>query len=192
MKRRNVKLLLTENVDNLGIVGDVVEVRPGYARNFLLPQALATTPNPAMVKKLAARREEVERQLREKRAQQEVIISKLAGFELTLKRSANEQGILFGSVTQHDIAKGLQDEGFNITERDIRIGAPIKHLETVTIPVQLAKDLRADVKVHVISDKPVEQQAEAPAAQAPAAEQPSEEKKPRARKERAPKAAEQA
>jgi large subunit ribosomal protein L9 len=186
MKRRSVKLLLTDNVDNLGIVGDVVEVRHGYARNFLLPQGLAITPNPAAIKKLAARREEVERQLREKRSEQEALIAKLAGFELTLKRSANEQGLLFGSVTQHDIALALQEHGFNIVERDVRIGSPIKHLETYTLPIQLAKDLRCEIKVHVESDKPVEQQppqqAEAQPEQAEG-EAPAPERKPRLKRE---------
>jgi large subunit ribosomal protein L9 len=154
--KKGIQLLLTENVDNLGIVGDVVRVRPGYARNFLLPHGMATEPTAGNVKRLAARRAEVERQLREKRAEQERLLAKLAGFELTMQRSANEEGTLFGSVTQHDIALALQAEGFNIVERDIRIGSPIKSLDSYDIPVQLASDLKTTIKLWVVSDKPAE------------------------------------
>jgi large subunit ribosomal protein L9 len=171
--RRNVKLLLTENVENLGIVGDVVEVRPGYARNFLLPNQLATTPTAGAIKKVAARRAEVEKQLRELRAQREALIERLKGQEITLQRSANEQGVLFGSVTQHDIALALQEEGFNVTERDIRIGSPIKQLDSYIIPVALDKDLRTEIKLWVVSDKPAEQLETEKAPEQPAAEAPA-------------------
>src|SRR5690606_18126382 len=111
---RNIELLLTDNVDNLGIVGDVVKVKPGYARNFLLPRALATKPTPSAIKKLAERRRIVEEELKQRRAAQEAMVEKLDGFELTMKRSANEQGVLFGGVSQHDIAEALKAEGFNV------------------------------------------------------------------------------
>lgn len=152
--RNSVKLLLVENVDNLGIVGDVVEVRPGYARNYLLPMGLATEPTPGNMKRVEERRAEVERQLREKRVEQERLIASLEGHEITLQRSANAQGHLYGSVTQHDIAVALQEEGFNITERDVRIGEQIKTLDSYDIPIQVAQDLRTDIKLWVVSDKP--------------------------------------
>ena len=157
--RKNIKLLLNENVDNLGIVGDVVGVRPGYARNYLLPHGLATDPSPGNIKRIASRRAEVEKQLRELRAQQEALLAKLEDFELTMQRSANEEGTLFGSVNQHDIATALQEEGFNITDRDVRIGAPIKQLDSYQIPIQLAADLKTTIKLWVVSDKPAEQLA---------------------------------
>ena len=163
--KRNIQLLLTENVENLGIVGDVVKVRSGYARNYLLPHRLATPPTEGAKAAVAERRAEVERQLREKRAQQEKMIEKLAGFEVSLMRAANEEGILYGSVTQHDIAVALQEAGFAVTERDIRIGSAIKRLDSYPIPVQLADDLKAEIKLWVVSDKPAEQlMAEATAA----------------------------
>lgn len=155
--RKAIELLLLENVDNLGIVGDVVKVRPGYARNYLLPMGLATPPTAGAKKAVEARRIEVERQLREKRAEQEKLIAALEGVEITLQRAANEEGILYGSVSQHDIAVALQEEGFNLTERDIRIGDQIKRLDSYEIPVQIAKDLKAEVKLWVVSDKPAEQ-----------------------------------
>jgi len=154
--KKSIELLLIENVDNLGIVGDVVQVRPGYARNYLLPMGLATTPTEGAKKAVEARRAEVEKQLREQREQQEKLIEKLEGYELTLQRSANEEGVLYGSVTQADIVLALEEEGFNITERDIRIGDQIKRLDSYEIPVQIAKDLKTEIKLWVVSDKPAE------------------------------------
>ncbi|MHB1158477.1 MAG: 50S ribosomal protein L9 [Phycisphaerales bacterium] len=167
--KSHMELLLIENVDNLGIVGDVVKVRAGYARNYLVPLKLATIPTDTAKAKVAKRRADVERQLREKRAQLEKLLEQLTGHEVTLQRSANEQGMLFGSVTQHDIAEALKADGFNITEREIRIGEPLKHLDSYMIPVQLAADLRTEIKVWVVSDKPAEELAEN-APQAPKAE----------------------
>src|SRR5277367_1881019 len=109
----NVKLLLKESVKNVGKVGDLVEVSPGYARNFLLPKDLAVQPTPSNVKKVEERRKEVERLEREKRDQQAALIKQLEGIEVTLERRANEQGHLFGSVTATDIAKSLVAQGFN-------------------------------------------------------------------------------
>src|SRR3954468_9629351 len=95
----SVKLLLKESIKNVGRVGDVVEVSPGYARNYLLPKGLAVEPTPNNVKKIEARRKEVERQERELREQQAALIKQMEGVEVTLERRANEQGHLFGSVT---------------------------------------------------------------------------------------------
>ena len=118
---KRIELLLTENVDNLGIVGDVVKVRPGYARNYLLPHSLAEKPTEGAKKKVAARRAQVEAELKARRDQQEKLIEKLNGFEVTLKRSHNEEGLLYGSVTQHDIVLALAEEGLHLSERDVRI-----------------------------------------------------------------------
>lgn len=155
--KKTVQLLLLENVDNLGIVGDVVEVKAGYARNYLLPMNLATAPTEEAMKAIEARRAEVERQLRELREQQERLLGQLENFEITLQRSANEAGQLYGSVTQHDIAVALQEEGFSVTERDIRIGTPIKRLDSYDIPIQIADDLKTTIKLWVVSDRPIEE-----------------------------------
>jgi large subunit ribosomal protein L9 len=153
-----IELLLTETVDNLGIVGDVVKVRPGYARNFLLPRGYATTPTPAAIARLAERRRQVEQELAAKRQALEAMLVKLEGVELTLQRAANEQGVLFGGVSQHDIAESLREAGFAIDDRAVRIGEQIKRLDSYRVPIQLATDLRTEIKVWVVSDKPAEGQ----------------------------------
>jgi large subunit ribosomal protein L9 len=152
-----IKLLLTDNVDNLGIVGDVVSVRPGYARNFLLPRELATTPTAGAIKRLAARRVLVEKEMAERRVKLDALFAKLKGYELTLQRSANEQGVLFGGVSQHDIGESMRAEGFEIDDRAVRVGQQIKRLDSYMIPIVLASDLKTEIKLWVVSDKPVEQ-----------------------------------
>ena len=84
---KTIKLLLTENVANLGIVGDVVEVRPGYARNYLLPFGLATEPSEGNINRLAERRAQVEQEMRQLRAKMEAMIEKLDGHEITIERA---------------------------------------------------------------------------------------------------------
>jgi len=155
--KSRVSLMLLENVYNLGIVGDVVQVKPGYARNYLIPMGLATQPTEGARKAVEERRAEVERQMRELRAQRETMIAKLEGFEITLLRAANEQGVLFGSVSQNDIAEALQEQGLDITEREVRLGDPIKHHDSYMVPIQLDTDLRTEIKVWVVSDKPAEE-----------------------------------
>ena len=154
---KQVELLLLENVSNLGIVGDVVKVKTGYARNYLLPMNLATTPSDAAVKRLASRRAEVAAEMAQVRTEHEALIEKINDFELTMQRSANEQGVLYGGVTQHEIAQGLRDEGFEMIEdRYIRIGDQIKRLDSYSIPVVIDKELKAEIKLWVVSDKPAE------------------------------------
>src|SRR6476660_6857447 len=114
-----VKLLLKESIKNVGKVGDVVEVSPGYARNYLLPKDLAVEPTPNNVKKIEARRKEIERQEAERRKEQAQLIEKLKGVEVTLERRANEQGHLYGAVSATDIAKSLQAQGHKVEAEDV-------------------------------------------------------------------------
>src|SRR4029450_542585 len=125
----SVKLLLKESIKNVGRVGDIVEVSPGYARNFLLPQDLAVQPTPGNIKKVEERRKEIERQERERREQQAAMIKQLEGVEVTLERRANEQGHLFGSVSATDIAKALQAQKFNINPDDINLPGRLDRID---------------------------------------------------------------
>src|SRR5216110_1630958 len=147
-----VKLLLKESVKHVGKVGDVVEVSPGYARNFLVPRDLAVEPTANNVKKIEARRQEIERQEREHREQQVAMIKQLEGVEVTLERRANEQGHLFGSVSATDIAKALQTQGFNIQPDDVNLPGKLDRIEKYTVTIKFAEDLKGDVKVWVAPD----------------------------------------
>ncbi len=167
-----IELLLTENVENLGIVGDVVKVRCGYARNFLLPRELATEPSAERIAALAERRAEAERQLAALRQSREQMVEKLEGFEITLERSCNDQGLLYGSVTQQDIADALGESGFEVRDRDVRLGQTIKRVESYEVLIKPEQDLEATIKLWVVSDRPLdldnEEEAEEPAGEADA------------------------
>lgn len=200
---KSLKLLLTENVEALGIVGDVVNVRTGYARNFLLPRNLATQPSEEKIKALASKRAEAERMLAELRRQRQELSGKLQGVEVTLIRSCNDQGVLYGSITQGDIATALNGMGYGVKPRDVRISQVMKRVDKYEVHVKLDSDLDATVKLTVQADRKLElerQEAEsnkekkegdapaegaAPAADAPAAESKSAapaEKKPKEKK----------
>lgn len=153
---KDLHLLLTETVDNLGIVGDVVKVRGGYARNFLLPMGLATEPSEEKIKALADKRAEAERHQRELRASREQMIGKLEGYEIELVRSCNDQGLLYGSVTQGDLAEALTKAGFDVKPREVRLAQTIKRIDTHHITVKLDKDLEAEVTVKVLPDRELE------------------------------------
>jgi large subunit ribosomal protein L9 len=148
----SVKLLLKESIKNVGRVGDVVEVSPGYARNYLIPHDLAVKPTPGNIAKVEERRKEIEKQERERREQQAAMIQRLEGVEVTLERRANEQGNLFGSVTATDVAKALQAQGFNIEPEDVNLHGKLDRIERYTVQIKFAEDLTGDVKVWVAPD----------------------------------------
>ncbi len=180
---KSLKLLLTENVDNLGIVGDVVTVRTGYARNFLLPRDLATQPSDDKIKELAGRRAEAERLLADLRTQREQMIQKLAGVEVTLIRSCNDMGHLYGAVTQQDISSALNEKGFAVKPRDVRLHQAVKRIDTYDVHVKLDTDLDTTVKLWVVADRKLdlskagegEASIAAASAHAPAAAEPKDE-----------------
>ena len=147
-----VKLLLKESIKNVGRVGDIVEVSPGYARNYLLPQDLAVQPTPGNVKKVEERRKEIEKQERERREEQARMIQQLNGVEVHLERRANEQGHLFGSVSATDIAKALQAQGYNVNPDDVNLPGKLDRIDTYQVTIKFAEDLTAEVKVWVHAD----------------------------------------
>src|SRR3954464_4283274 len=147
-----VKLLLKESIKHVGRVGDVVEVSPGYARNYLLPRDLAVERMPGNAKKIEEHRKEIERQERERREQQAALIKQLEGVEVTLERRANEQGHLFGGVSATDIAKSLQAQGFNVQPDDVNLPGKLDRIEKYTVTIKFADDLKGDVKVWVAPD----------------------------------------
>ena len=148
----SVKLLLQESIKNVGRVGDVVEVSPGYARNYLIPQGLAVEPTKGNLKKVEARRQEIEKQEREKREQQARLIKQLEGKDVTLERKANEQGHLYGAVSATDIARALQADGFNVEAEDVLLPGKLDQINTYTVKVRFAEDLETDLKVYVAPD----------------------------------------
>lgn len=163
---KNIQLLLTETVDSLGIVGDVVNVRTGYARNFLLPRNLATTPSDELIKSLTAKRADAEKQFKELRKVRESTVEKIAGLEIELVRSCNDQGILYGAITQQDVAAALAEKGYKVKPREVRLPGAIKRLDKYDVHVKLDSDLDATVKLVVKADRELPKDSEEAAASA--------------------------
>lgn len=147
-----MELILRENVPSLGKAGDLVRVKPGYARNFLLPRGLAFEATEGNKKRIAG--EAKARQSRDaaERSQAEALAAQLAGVTLAFTAKAGEDGKLFGSVTAGDIAEQLAAQGHEIDKRKIELEHPIKELGFHTVPVKLPHDVHAEVKVTVAAE----------------------------------------
>ncbi len=145
----NVQVILNEDVPKLGRTGDVVKVRAGYARNFLLPRRLAVEANPKNLrafehqKRLAMLRREANK------TQALTLKQRLEALALTITANAGEEGKLFGSVTNIDIERALRERGFNIERRKIILAEPIKQLGEFTVAVRLDPEVEAGLKLTV-------------------------------------------
>jgi large subunit ribosomal protein L9 len=144
-----MQIILQEDVEKLGHRGDVVTVKPGYARNFLLPKKLAVEATPGNMKALErirgalAKKTATELDAAKKQAEQ------LNGVSLKFTRKTGENDQMFGSVTTGDIADGLKARGFTIDKRQVQIGEPLKTLGEFPVTVKVFRDVTAEVKVHV-------------------------------------------
>src|SRR3954462_12106750 len=147
-----VKLLLKESIKHVGKVGDIVEVAPGYARNYLLPRDLAVEPTPNNVKKIEARRKEIQQQERERREQPAALIKLLGAVDVHLERRANEQGHLFGSVSATDISRALQAQGHSVQPDDVLLPGKLDRVADYVVTVKFAEDLSTELKVWVHAD----------------------------------------
>ncbi|MBL7141348.1 MAG: 50S ribosomal protein L9 [Planctomycetes bacterium] len=145
-----MKVLLRQDVPALGVIGDVVDVRPGYARNYLLPQNIAVDPTDANLKRIEAERRERKRREKERIETLKGVASRLQGVSVTIKAKANELGHLFGSVTETHIAQALKDEGFHVDPAQVALAQPIRTLDKFRVPIHLAPDINAEVDVWVV------------------------------------------
>ncbi len=174
----HIELLLLDTVENLGLVGEVVKVRPGYARNYLLPMLLAEHPTQEKIESLKEARARAEAEVSKQRAERAALIERLAGVTVTLIRSTNDQGLLYGAVTQRDISDELIKVGFGVDTRAVRLSQPFRRVGSGSVTIQFDRDLKVDIDVMVKSDRVLEidrksettEQAPAPEAEAPAAE----------------------
>ncbi len=153
---RNTQLLLLETVENLGIVGDVVKVKSGYARNYLLPHGVAEPPTPTKVEALKEQRATAQAELAAVRSEREKITQELIGASISMERSCNDQGQLYGSVTQRDISDAMIAAGYGVDVRAVRLSHPIRHIGDYHVPIQFDKDLRSEVTVTIKADRVLE------------------------------------
>ncbi|MEW5765623.1 MAG: 50S ribosomal protein L9 [Acidobacteriota bacterium] len=148
-----MKVILKENLDNLGQRGAVVNVKDGYARNYLLPKGLAMRYTPGAVKVLEQERRMYEtRQLKEKE-EAVALAEKMQAVELTVLKRAGDQDVLYGSVTPTDVADLLREKGFTVDKRKILLHEPIKKLGEYEIPVRLHHEVAPKVRLHVIKEE---------------------------------------
>lgn len=144
-----MRVILNDHVPNLGERGDVLEVKPGYARNFLIPRGLAYEATPANVARFQAEQKRWEQRQAKEKASAAELAEKLSGVELIFTRRAGEGDTLYGSVTAADIAEALQSKGFVVDRRKVALEQHIKRLGTYTVELHLHKDVRVPVRVHV-------------------------------------------
>jgi len=144
-----VKLILREEVPNLGHAGDVVDVKPGYARNYLLPQGLAIHASPGKIAELEHHKRAIEEKVTRERTAREAERDRIEGLALRATARAGEGGRLFGSVTSAHIAELLEANGVVVDRRRIELPEPIKELGEHRVPVRLHRDVTAAVRVVV-------------------------------------------
>jgi large subunit ribosomal protein L9 len=142
-------IILLERIEKLGSIGDVVTVKDGYARNFLLPQKKALRANDANRKVFEANRERLVKDNAERRVAAEAQGEKVAGAEVVLIRAASNAGQLYGSVSVRDIVSGLADQGHTVDKRMVILGAPIKNIGMHNVTVALHPEVRVTVKANV-------------------------------------------
>jgi large subunit ribosomal protein L9 len=148
-----MELLLKEDVDNLGVRGEMVRVRPGYGRNFLLPRGLAVQATPGNVKQIEMQRRALLKKEATERTAAEGQAAMLQELTLTFPRKVGEHGVLYGSVTSMDIAEAIKAKGFDLDRRRIQLKDPIKGVGEVEVPVKLHREVTATVRVVVIEEK---------------------------------------
>jgi len=160
MAAKKISLLLNRTVENLGIVGDIVKVRPGYARNFLLPHVLAEAPTPSKIERLKEARQTALAELAHIRQSREELVARMNAVTVTIARSCNDQGILYGSVSQRDIADALQAAGYDVGVRSVRLSQSIRRVGEYHVSIQFDKDLRTDVTLKVDADRSLDEERE--------------------------------
>jgi large subunit ribosomal protein L9 len=144
-----MKLILREEVENLGKGGEVVEVKPGYGRNFLLPRGLAVLANPKNVRELDHQKSVASAKAAKLKASAQAVARRLAETPVTLKRKVGEQDKLYGSVTALDVAEALAARGLQLDRRSIDLVDPIKTLGDFEVPVKLHSEVVGKAKVKV-------------------------------------------
>lgn len=144
-----MELILQENVPGLGFVGDVVKVKPGFARNYLLPQKLALPANQGSIKRLEHQKKAIEIKKAGKRSEAQELKTRLETITLTLEHAASENGKLFGSVTATELCDLFTQKGFVIDRKLLKIEKPIKVVGEHKIQIKLHQDVSAEISVQI-------------------------------------------
>ena len=146
-----MKVILKEDVDNLGDMGNVVEVKNGYGRNYLIPRDLAVEASTKNIKQLEHQKKLLQSKIKKAKLEGEDLASRISAISISIEVKSGEEGKLFGSVTSKDIAEAIAAQGVEIDKRKINLQEPIKRLGEYEIPVRVRQDVNATVKLEVKS-----------------------------------------
>ncbi|PKO68386.1 MAG: 50S ribosomal protein L9 [Betaproteobacteria bacterium HGW-Betaproteobacteria-16] len=148
-----MQIILLDKVVNLGALGDVVKVKDGYARNFLIPSGRARRATQGAIAEFEARRAELEKVAAAKLAEAQALGEKLAAVTVKLSQKAGVDGRLFGSVTNHDVSEELNKQGFKVAKSQVRMpNGPLKNVGDYTVSVNLHTDVTVEVAVTVLGE----------------------------------------
>jgi large subunit ribosomal protein L9 len=147
-----MKIILREDVDHVGKMGELVTVKDGYARNYLLPRSMAAPATERNVRALEHEKRVIEAKRKKERVAAEELVKRLASLPLTFPMQAGEDDKLFGSVTSKDIAEALAAKDFVVDKHKIVLEKPIKSLGTFTVPIKLASGVTGEVSVSVVKE----------------------------------------
>lgn len=144
-----MELLLREDVEHLGLRGELVKVRPGYGRNFLLPRGLAVQATNANIKAISKQRESLLKKVAADKSAAEAQAALIQSIKLEFARKVGEHGVLYGSVTSMDIAEAVAAKGFELDRKKIQLADPIKEIGEFEIPIKLHREVTANLKIVV-------------------------------------------
>lgn len=145
-----MRVILKQEVVNLGDAGDIVNVKPGYGRNFLIPRGLAIPATEGSIQQIEHQKRVADAIRRKNLVHAKELQARLEGTAVSIRRETGEDDRLFGAVTNRDIAEALQNEGLDVDRRAISLDDPIKNIGLFTVPVRLHRDVTASVRVYVI------------------------------------------
>ena len=145
-----MEIILLDKIDNLGNVGDVVTVKPGYARNYLFPKGLAVRSSKRNIAFVEEKRKNIELKIAKEEQASQAIFDSLKNVEILMEVEVGENDKLFGSVTTMDLQKALNDQNIEIEKQDILLDNPIKSLGVYDIPIKVTSSLKQNIKVNVV------------------------------------------
>lgn len=148
----HTKILLREDVDDLGTRGEIVRVKAGYARNYLLPRKLAVQATASNVKGIEQERAALLKKEATERGHAEGQAEKIGSMVLEFKRKSGEQGALYGSVTSMDIAEALKEKGYEIDRHRLHLREPLKRIGDFTVPLRLHREVNIELQVKIVPE----------------------------------------
>ncbi len=148
-----MRIILKENIDNLGRKGDIVDVASGYGRNFLIPKKLALEVTPSNMKMIEMEQLALRKKFEQEKSTYQDLIDKLNETRLTFIRKTAEKDVIFGSVSSADIRDALSEQGMDVDKKKVLLTEPIKRLGNYAIPIKVFHDERAEVKIEVVTEE---------------------------------------